>query len=229
MKRVKYKALKWFIQVPQLSKNRTRNSGAELGWSLRESRDTQEDCRVLLGSSCIRGCTSVTAHTTWSGFPGGSDGKASAHNAGDPGSIPRLRRSPRRKWQPTPVRLPRKFHRWRSLVGYSPWGRKESDMTERLQFLSFFLSIFLSPAWSGLPSRGTQKAGWGGKKVKHRIRLKFGVYEDGDWRITSLLGRGGHGKSAVSDSLWGSGLMWTRLTPWGAVIRLERLMGLKRR
>ena len=28
---------------------------------------------------------------------------------------------------------------WRSLVGYSPWGRKESDMTERLHFLSFFL------------------------------------------------------------------------------------------
>ena len=96
---------------------------------------------MLLGSSCIRCCTSVTAHTTWSGFPGGSDGKASAHNAGDPGSIPRLGRSPRRKWQPTPVRLPRKFHRWRSLVGYSPWGRKESDMTERLHFLSFFLSF----------------------------------------------------------------------------------------
>ena len=38
----------------------------------------------------------------------------------------------RRKWQPTPVLLPRKFHGWRSLVGYSPWGHKESDMTERL-------------------------------------------------------------------------------------------------
>ena len=30
----------------------------------------------------------------------------------------------RRKWQPTPVFLPGKFHRQRSLVGYSPWGRK---------------------------------------------------------------------------------------------------------
>ena len=77
----------------------------------------------------------------------------------------------------------------------------------RLSDFTFFLSFFLSPAWSGLPSRGTQKAGWGGKKVKHRIRLKFGVYEDGDWRITSLLGRRGHGKNAISDSLWGSGLM----------------------
>ena len=38
----------------------------------------------------------------------------------------------RRKWQPTPVFLPGKFHGQRSLEGYSPWGRKESDMTERL-------------------------------------------------------------------------------------------------
>jgi len=36
----------------------------------------------------------------------------------------------RRKWQPTPVLLPRKFHGWRSLVGYSPWGHKQSDTTE---------------------------------------------------------------------------------------------------
>ena len=35
-----------------------------------------------------------------------------------------------RKWQPTPVLLPGKSHGWRSLVGYSPWGRKELDMTE---------------------------------------------------------------------------------------------------
>ena len=35
-----------------------------------------------------------------------------------------------RKWQPTPVLLPRKSHGWRSLVGYSLWGRKELDTTE---------------------------------------------------------------------------------------------------
>ena len=40
----------------------------------------------------------------------------------------------RRKWQPTPVVLPGKSHGQRSLVGYSPWGRKESDTTERLHF-----------------------------------------------------------------------------------------------
>ena len=36
------------------------------------------------------------------------------------------------KWQPTPVLLPGKSHGQRSLVGYTPWGHKESDMTERL-------------------------------------------------------------------------------------------------
>ena len=42
----------------------------------------------------------------------------------------------RKKWQPTSVFLPRKFHGLRSLVGYSPWGCKESDMTEQLHFTS---------------------------------------------------------------------------------------------
>ena len=36
----------------------------------------------------------------------------------------------RRQWHPTPVLLPGKSHGWRSLVGCSPWGREESDMTE---------------------------------------------------------------------------------------------------
>ena len=38
------------------------------------------------------------------------------------------------QWQPTPVLLPGKSHGWRSLVGCSPWGREESDMTEQLHF-----------------------------------------------------------------------------------------------
>ena len=38
----------------------------------------------------------------------------------------------RRKWQPTPVFLPGEFHRQRSLAGYRPWSRKESDTTEQL-------------------------------------------------------------------------------------------------
>ena len=40
----------------------------------------------------------------------------------------------RRQWHPTPVLLPGKSHGWRGLVGCSPWGRDESDMTEQLHF-----------------------------------------------------------------------------------------------
>ena len=40
----------------------------------------------------------------------------------------------RRQWHPAPVLLPGKSHGWRSLVGCSPWGCKESDTTERLHF-----------------------------------------------------------------------------------------------
>ena len=45
-------------------------------------------------------------------------------------------KSRRRQWHPTPVLLPGKSHGQRSLVGCSPWGRKESDTTERLHFHS---------------------------------------------------------------------------------------------
>ena len=45
----------------------------------------------------------------------------------------------RKERQPTPVLLPGEFHGQRSLVGYSTWGSKESDMTERpTHFLSFY-------------------------------------------------------------------------------------------
>ena len=61
-------------------------------------------------------------------FPGGSDGRESACNTGDPGSIPRSGRSPGgRNGNPL---LPGEPQGQRSLVGYSPWGGKESDMTD---------------------------------------------------------------------------------------------------
>ena len=43
----------------------------------------------------------------------------------------------RRKWQPTPVLLPGKFHGWRSLVGYSPWGHKSWTWLSDFTFISF--------------------------------------------------------------------------------------------
>ena len=38
----------------------------------------------------------------------------------------------RREWLPTPVFLPGELHGQRSLAGYSPWGQKELDTTERI-------------------------------------------------------------------------------------------------
>ena len=38
------------------------------------------------------------------------------------------------QWHPTPVLFPGKSHEPRGLVGCSPWGHKESDMTEQLHF-----------------------------------------------------------------------------------------------
>ena len=62
-------------------------------------------------------------------FPAGSDSKASAYNAGDPGSIPRSGRSGEGNGNPLQYSWPGKSHGQRSLIGYSPWGHKESDMT----------------------------------------------------------------------------------------------------
>ena len=62
---------------------------------------------------------------------GGSDGEESACNAGDPGSIPGLRRSPG-EGNGYPIPLPGEFHGQRSLGGYSSQDPKESDKAEQL-------------------------------------------------------------------------------------------------
>ena len=67
------------------------------------------------------------------GFLGGAVVKNPPASAGDVrrGFNPWVGKVPwRRAWQPTPVFLPGVSHGLRSLVGYSPWGRKESDMIE---------------------------------------------------------------------------------------------------
>ena len=71
-------------------------------------------------------------------FPGASDCKSICLQCGRPGFDLWVGKIPcRRKWQSTPELLPGKSHGQRSLVGYSPWGHKESDTTEQLHFTSF--------------------------------------------------------------------------------------------
>ena len=69
------------------------------------------------------------------GFPGGSDSKVSACNTGDSGSIPGSGRPPGEGNGNPLQHSSGKSHGQKShLIGYSPWGHKESDMTERLHF-----------------------------------------------------------------------------------------------
>ena len=83
-------------------------------------------------------------------------GKASACNEGDPGSILGSGRFPwRRKWLPFPVFLPGKYHGQRSLVQYTPWGRKESARLS--DFTSFQTEKAahqpLNSSWTESPNR----------------------------------------------------------------------------
>ena len=65
------------------------------------------------------------------GFPDGSPGKESICNVGDMGSIPGLERSlGGRNSNPLQYSCLENSHGQRILVGYSPQGRKEPDMTE---------------------------------------------------------------------------------------------------
>ena len=77
------------------------------------------------------------------GFPGGSEVKVPASNVGDPGSIPGSGRSPAEgNGNPLQYSCLGNPMDGKGTVGYSPWGHKESDSTERLHssmFYSFYL------------------------------------------------------------------------------------------
>ena len=81
------------------------------------------------------------------------------------GSSPLVGEIPwRRKWQPTPVLLPGEFHGQRSLMGYSPWSRKELDRTESLSMHSleahfqylWGVSVFKNHACTSVPPTPVQ-------------------------------------------------------------------------
>ena len=81
-------------------------------------------------------------------FPGGSEVKASAHNAGDLGSIPGLGRSPG-EGNGNPLQYSCLLIPWtENLVGYSLWGRRvghdwaTSLSVDRLEMLSLKTSVF---------------------------------------------------------------------------------------
>ena len=83
-------------------------------------------------------------------FPGGSDSKESACIAGDASSISGSERS-RGEGNGYPLQYSclKKFYGQRSLAGYSPWGHKVSDTTERLTHVT----IGRLPTMKILPSK----------------------------------------------------------------------------
>ena len=83
-------------------------------------------------------CVCVCIHT-YMGFPGDLDGKASACNVGDLSLIPGLVRSPGEgNDNPLQCSCLEKSTNW----GYSPWGHKESDMTEQLTFSYTYVNVY---------------------------------------------------------------------------------------
>ena len=87
---------------------------------------------AVTASILSRGHFILVLYPLW-GFPGGSDGKEPACNAGDPGSIPGLGRSSGEgNGNPLQYSCFVESHGQRSLVGYSSWSHKESDTTEWL-------------------------------------------------------------------------------------------------
>ena len=118
---------------------------------LGESRELQwgSACRAQIRGRCCwaavgtgAGCGAGDTFTSYVVlnyiFPGDRMVKKnSPANARDGDSIPRLGKVLcRRKWQPTPVFLPEKFHGQRSLADYSPWGPEESHTAEPLSTCS---------------------------------------------------------------------------------------------
>ena len=98
----------------------------------------------------------------------------------------------RRQWQPTPVLLPGKSHGWRSLVGCTPRGLEELDMTGWLHFHALEKDMVTHSsvlAWripgtgepGGLPSVGSHRVGddWSD------LAAAAAVHWDAPWKLTS--------------------------------------------
>ena len=99
----------------------------------KESTCNAGDSGSVAGSRRFPGERDMLPTPVFLGFSGGSDNKESNCNVGELGLIPGLRRSPGgghgNSLQYSCLENP---HGQRSLAGYSPWGHKEFDTTERL-------------------------------------------------------------------------------------------------
>ena len=131
-------------------------------------------------------------------FPGDSDNKEPACIAGDSALIPGLRRSPGEgNGYSLPVFLSGEFCGQRSLAGYHPWGRKDSDTTERLHCS---LSSQDSRVCSYFPVRGLQRVSLG---ADHSSSPRVTLEEP--WVLLRQVGQG----RCLSDKLAAGWSTWS--------------------
>ena len=93
---------------------------AQLLWKRARRSQSPQPSDLTCKDSRTHSSVSVITHQEEQGFPGGSVVKN-----------PPLMQETQEMWEPTPVFLPGKFHRQRSLAGYHPWGCRQSDATEQ--------------------------------------------------------------------------------------------------
>ena len=122
----------------------------------------------IVNCMSTEGLSFVWRHSVFSRSPWWLSGPESACHAGDASFNPWVGKIPwRRKWQAVSVFLPGKSLRQRSLAGYSPWGCKESETTERSKntvFSAHCLEERFSRWGKGKKGRGRKKKWKGGRK-----------------------------------------------------------------
>ena len=105
-----------------------------------------------------------------------------------------------KEWQPTPVLLLGKSH-GRSLAGYSPWGCKESDTTERLHFTSILFKCLWLPSVLRMLECSLKK-GKGKKSLKATVRGLASVHQ---YEVTSMI---------LTRNCWSQLLSKSRIVKW---------------
>ena len=109
--------------------------------------------------------------------PGGSDGNESSCNVGYLGSIPGLGRSPGGgHGNPLQYSSLENPHWQRSLVGYSPWGCKESYMTEQLSTVYIYIYIKCGILWGSYKKQEICMS-WYNNALKNFFKLKIVNYK----------------------------------------------------
>ena len=108
----------------------SKDLGSRLNSAVSYLHDLSKDIKLMSSLPANEVITYLTSFLWGLGntmvSPCGSAGKESAHNAGDPGSVPGLRRSPGEGKGYT-----LQYSGLENSMDYSPWGHKESDTTER--------------------------------------------------------------------------------------------------